>query len=192
MVEMMVALAIILVGFLAILDLQTTGIQGATEGRSLFHGLKLGEHFAESLRTEAISWTRGITLNSNASFPFLQNAPVGSDGASSGWLVATPNGYVGTMGDFSDQTTYCDFGVCDAGVVNELPADRDVRFCIHYRLTWLTSDVFLRADVRVLWIRAGGEREQYTTCETGMADDPSNVSFLNLPASLMYNAFVNG
>ena len=191
MVEMMVSLAIILVGFMGLLDLQTSGIQGATAGRSLFHGLKLAEHFAETLRTEAVSWTRGTTLNSNSSYPFLQIAPLGSDGATSGWLVATPGGFVGTVGDFSEQTTYCDFGVCDSGIVNELPADEDVRFCIHYRLTWLTADVFLRADVRVLWIRPGKARDQYTACETGMADDPTNVSFLNLPASLMYNAFVN-
>ena len=188
---MMVSLAIIVVGFMGLLDLQTSGIQGATEGRSLFHGLKLAEHFAETLRTEAISWTRGITLNNNTDFPFLQEAPIGADDATSGWEVATPGGYVGTLANFSDQTNYCDKGVCDAGVLNELPATSDVRFCIHYRLTWLTADVVLRADVRVLWVRPGRERGLYAACEVGMADDITNVSFLNLPASLMYNAFVN-
>ncbi len=190
---MMVSLAIIVVGFMGLLDLQTSGIHGATEGRSLFHGLKLAEHFAETLRTEGILWTRGTTLNGNSDFPFLQNAPLGADGATSGWLVGTPGGYVGTLGNFSDQTTYCNKGVCDSGVLNELPATEDVRFCIHYRLTWLTADVLLRADVRVLWVRPGRQRatDDWSACDVAMADDFTNVSFLNLPASLMYNAFVN-
>ena len=188
---MMVALAIIVVGFLGLLDLQTAGIQGATDGRALFHGLKLAEHFAETLRTESIKWVDGVTLNSNSDFPFLQSAPISAEGATSGWIVATSGGYVSTLANFEDDTAYCSKGVCDEGVINEFPITNDVRFCIHYRLTWLMVDELLRADVRVLWVRPGRDRDQFTACEVAMEDDTTNISMLNLPASLMINVYVN-
>jgi len=180
LLEVLAAVSITIIGFVGVLDLQTASIHGLSASRSMFHGMQLSEHFAETLRTEGIEWTNQSTqAASQVKFEFLNKAPnPAAAGSQSEWIVATPNGYVGTMANFD---TY------DEGILKEFPADEDKRFCIHYRWTWLLTDLLLRADVRVLWPRPAGKRDDYKKCELSMIDDPGNIAYISSPVIIMLN-----
>jgi hypothetical protein len=184
LIELMAAIAISIIGFVGLLDLQSASLQGLSDGRAMFHAMELTEHFSETLRTEAIEWTNQSTQSyDQTKFVFIKNAPTPPvDGAVGNWLVATPNGYVGTMGELSPY---------DKGVLEEFPPTLDRRFCIHYRVSWLIANRLMRVDARVLWIRPGGERGLYKACDLKMADDATNTSMISVPVVIMMNPSVS-
>tara|TARA_B100000029_G_scaffold422017_1_gene428513 strand:+ start:2402 stop:3028 length:627 start_codon:yes stop_codon:yes gene_type:complete len=180
LLEVLAAVSITIIGFVGVLDLQTASIHGLSGSRSMFHAMQLSEHFAETLRLEAVEWTNQSTqAASQQKFQFLNKAPdPAASGSQSEWIIATPDGYVGTMANFS---TY------DEGVLLEFPEDEDKRFCIHYRWTWLLTDLLVRADIRVLWPRPAGKRDAYKACELSMIDDPGNIAYIASPVIIMLN-----
>jgi len=184
LIELMAAITVSLIGFIGLLDLQSASLQGLSDGRAMFHAMELSEHFSETLRTEAIEWTNQSNQSFNQSkFVYIKNAPAPPvDGAVGDWLVATPGGYIGTMAEL---TPY------DRGILEEFPPNLDKRFCIHYRVSWLIAHRLMRIDARVLWIRPGGERGLYTSCELEMAEDASNVSMVSVPVVIMMNPSVS-
>jgi hypothetical protein len=179
----MAAITISLIGFMGLLNLQGASLQGLTDGRAMFHAMELSEHFAETLRTEAIEWTNQSTQSfDQIKFKFIKHAPKPPvDGATGDWLVATTGGYIGTMGNFVPY---------DQGIQEEFPPDLDTRFCVHYRVSWLIAHRLMRVDVRVLWIRPRGERDRYKVCELTMASDNTNVSVITVPVVIMVNPSV--
>lgn len=183
MIEMMFALTISIIGFVGVLDLQTASIQGATESRALYHAIQLSEHFIETMRTEAIEWTATKSLDSDAnSFYLLKDAPpkTAAVGTTSGWLIWR-EAFASTLGNMDHY---------DSGVLQEFPITQNSDFCVHYRFTTLMQDMLIRADVRIIWPKAGAQRSIYDTCPLQMATDTSRASSITIPVVLMRNLFV--
>lgn len=191
LVEVMAVLAITVVGLLALINLQVGTLKGLTASRSMMDGVNLAEHFLETLKSEAIPWnTDSATMVSQTTrFPHLRLAgSPATEGGGSGWVRAYisddagSDKRVGALGNDSDW---------DSGVLNEVPAGVNQRYCVHYRLTWVIPEYLLRADVRVLWMRDDSDLTLYDECQIGMETDLANVSSVTLPGTIMRNVFTN-
>ena len=183
MIEMIFALAISMVGFMGVLDLQTASIRGATESRALYHAIQLSEHFIETMRTEAIEWTATKSLDSDPnSFYLLKDAPpkTAAVGATSDWVIWR-EAFASTLGNMDHY---------DSGVLQEFPITQNSDYCVHYRFTTLMQDMLIRADVRVLWPKTGAQRTIYDNCQLKMASDTARASSITIPVVLMRNIFV--
>ena len=191
LVEVMVALAVALVGLLMVVHLQVGTLRGVSGIRAMMEGTNLAEHFVETLKSEAISWNMDSSamVSQPTRFPHLRL--VGSpavEGGGSGWVRGYFPGFssldarVGPMGNDPNW---------DPGISLEIAPNHNPRFCLHYRLTWLIPDYLMRADVRVLWMRDSSDLTLYDDCRVGMETDLANVSSVTLPGTLMRNVFTD-
>ena len=189
--EILVVLTLTTIGFIAIINLQIGTLEAVTTARNTTEATNLAEHVIELIRSDAIEWTADGDTVDALRFPYLNVAGTATAGGGSGWVLATlsPDNdrRVGSLGDaFQDQER-------NTGILNEFPADRNKRFCVLYRLTWIVPDYLLRADVRVLWMRGQLTQTAYTDCSPldpgAMFDDTSRVSSVTIPATVMRNVF---
>ena len=62
------------------------------------------------------------------------------------------------------------------------------KFCAQMRLSWLRMNRVMRAEVRVWWFKAGGDRTLYGDCGAGnedaMQDDTENVQWVYLATTM--------
>lgn len=188
MVEVMVAMGIIIVGFIGLLSLQVKTLRGATSSLTLTQAMNLAEHTMSSFEVEALSWT-STTVNT-AALPRLSangflNAP--SAGDTTGWLKVFPEGSgdlrVGPMGE---GIALADVDL-DAGILTEMGTNLHRKFCVHYRLTWVDPNESFRAEVRVAWARDESDFTPYLECPPDMANDLRAVSQFTLPTMVVRN-----
>jgi len=190
--EILVVLALTTVGFIAIINLQIGTLEAVTTARNMTEATNLAEHTIELIRSDAIEWTADGDTVDALRFPYLNVAGIAAAGGGSGWVLATlspeTDRRVGSLGDaFLDQER-------NTGILNEFPADRNQRFCVYYRLSWIVPDYLLRADVRVLWMRGRLTQTAYRDCDfaangANMFADTSRVSSVTIPATVMRNVF---
>lgn len=164
--EILITIAITMVGFAAIFQMQLGSVQGNTMARELTAATNLAERYVEQLRREAYQWTQldrpGPNLNR------LQDT----------WHSLTPlpidhNGL--PLKD--DEPT---------GQGSRYPRQR---FCVHY---WLTPeegvyDGILSLNVRVVWPRSTTEFGALgDVCEKAdlFVPDASKWYSLNIPATV--------
>ena len=197
--EILVVLTLTTVGFIAIINLQIGTVEAVATARNTTEATNLAEHVIELIRSDAIEWTAdGDTVDSTR-FPYLSVAGTATAGGGSGWVLATlspdTDRRVGSLGDAFVNPSGSD-RECNAGILNEFPADRNKRFCVFYRLTWVVPDYLLRADVRVAWMRGRQTMTAYSTCgsdnptETAtLFNDTSRVASVTIPATVMRNVF---
>lgn len=187
LIELMVVVLITVVGFMAIVVLQAATVKGVTNSRDLVAAVNLAEHFLNSVRIEALEWTNDTDQGTNqAKFKYLNNVGLPVAGNGSGWLQA----YINAMdvdkriNQNGNDTTF------DAGLITEFPQDRNKRFCLQYRLTWVIPNRLIRAEARVLWPREEADVAAYQECPLGMEADVSNVYGITVPTTIMKNIFV--
>lgn len=189
LVEVMVAMVILTIGFVGLLNLQVKTIQGASDSLALTQAITLAEHQFGSLQVEALNWTTPGQTNTGelprlAANGFLV-AP--APGATSGWLrmwdSSAKDARVGLLGD---ELLVGGLDL-DAGAREEMVPDVQRRFCVHYRLTWVQSDEAIRAEVRVAWSRDAEDFSQYAACPPDMVADRGAVSQFTLPGLLVRN-----
>ena len=189
--EILVVLALTTIGFIAIINLQIGTLEAVTSARNMTEATNLAEHVIELIRSDAIEWTADGDTADSTRFPYLNVAGTAAAGGGSGWVLATlspdTDRRVGSLGDaFLDEER-------NTGILNEFPADRNKRFCVFYRLTWIAPDYLLRADVRVLWMRGRLTQTAYRDCSVlnpaAMFNDTSRVSSVTIPATVMRNVF---
>jgi len=197
LMEILVVLTLTTIGFIAIINLQIGTLDALTTARNQTEATNLAEHVIELIRSDAIEWTvNGETTNA-LRFPYLSEAgepSLVSGGGGSGWLLASlspdTDRRVGSLGDAFQSPTGLNR---NAGILNEFPADRNRRFCVFYRLTWIIPDYLLRADIRVAWMRGRQTQTVYTDCGGAdpehMFNDTSRVSSVTIPATVMRNVF---
>lgn len=198
--EILVVLTLTTVGFIAIINLQIGTVEAVATARNTTEATNLAEHVIELIRSDAIEWTADRETDNAARFPYLSVAGSATAGGGSGWVLATlsPNTdrRVGSLGDsFIGPNGVAGQG--NDGILNEFPTDRNRRFCVFYRLTWIVEDYLLRAEVRVAWMRGRQTMTAYSTCgdddnqsETmAMFNDPSRVASVTIPATVMRNVF---
>lgn len=182
-VELLIVVAITSVGFVALLNLQVATIRGLGYPAQMIDAVSLAEHFIGTLQMEAVEWTEvdGHSFD-NGRLRYLPTAPA-SFGSFSEWNVAY---------DFGNDHSFTDLAggdpTYDPGMQAEFPPQRTPRFCLHYRLAWVSENQrLLRADVRVLWLRDEASWARFKDCPVDMVDWPSEVQFVTLPAQVMVN-----
>jgi hypothetical protein len=79
----------------------------------------------------------------------------------------------------------------DSGALGEIRNDAGRRFCVQYRLTWLVPDHLIRAEVRVMWPRAGVNMNDYDSCPADMFTHPTDILSVTIPMTVMKNVFVS-
>lgn len=186
MIELMIVVSLTAVGLVTLLKMQAQTLQAVGGSRTVAEAANLGSHFLEFLKLEALEWTMDGTLmvGQPARFPHLALAGTPVVGAGSGWQKAmlpdTTEKLVGPLGNNA---------LLDAGLLSQFPWDRNRRFCVQYRLTWLLADWLMRAEVRVLWVRDNSSVGLYEDCPDGLENDPANIGFISIGAAVMRNVF---
>lgn len=201
LVELMVVVLISLLGFLALLHLQTGINRSNTNAWNLVSATYLGEHLIETVRMEALEWTNDASQDYGQSkFHYLKALDNGIKPPVAGYTTAWQKAFdttgtfrrvnqVGRL--FGTGTEY------DAGIAGEFPDNRGQLYCVHYRLAWVIAGYLARLEVRVLWPRMEGEQrnattlQSYDTCPLEMVDDVANVYGVTLTSMVMKNVFVN-
>lgn len=196
LVEILIVIVITTVGFLTLINLQIGTLRGVGTSKSMMQAINLSEHFIETLKTEALVWTGDpAVLHQNAiMFPYLRATPLNTEsGQTSDWVKAYDSSKTDRrVGPLGNTTAASPFLLNDGGILLEVPPERDKKFCLAYRLTWIVPGYLMRADVRAMWLRNEADFSLYQTCDPGARpwEDLSNVSSITVPGTIMRNVFV--
>lgn len=192
LVEVMVALTILLLGFIGLLNLQVKTINGASDSLALTQAITLAEHQLGALQVEALNWTTpgqtDTTLMPRLALNGFLVAP--APGGTTQWLrmwnSTDKDARVGVLGNQDIDDTVAGINL-DAGARAELRPDVNRRFCVHYRLTWVQPDEAIRAEVRVAWSRDAQDFSKHMACPPEMVEDRAAVAQFTLPGLLTRN-----
>ena len=196
LVELMAVLVISVIGFLAMIHLQTAMLRATTTAWDTTSATLLAEHVLEAIRTEALEWTNNSDQPPwQTKFHYLNALSPGA--STSGWRRAFPTTgaiqMVNQAGRLFGTGVQYDAGVVAAGggADGPLPDNRNQRFCVNYRLTWIIQDELLRAEVRVMWPRSDSQAARWESCPAGMENEVNDVSQVTLATTVMRNVFVS-
>jgi hypothetical protein len=188
LVDILAALAISVIGFLAMVHLQSGILRANTTSRDMTMATHLAWHLIETIKMEAVEWTNDTSQPYNQpKFKYLNQIPDPNAGSTSGWLTAFD-----TTSDFRMINILGRDQAYDGGALTQFPDTVSRRFCVRYRLTWILSNMLMRVDVRVLWPREGSQAVQYQACPVSMDNDMANVYSVTFSTTVMKNVFVSG
>lgn len=169
LVEVLMAIAVLTAGALAIFAMQTAATHGNYQARQMTTGTQLAQRWVERLRRDALQWTSSSSVHNPldlANTTYLSNVPTPGDAPV--WFVPVPEVGSGEAANF-------DFYADDTTVATEM------RFCSNIRLEWLYPGRAMRADVRVWWQRQrsgteidSGDGTDLSACATGV--DPETLT----------------
>jgi len=192
LIEVLVVIAVSVIGFLALSHLQTSVLKANENAWNMTSAVRLATHVQETIRTEALRWYNdtynGLGGVAQNDFQYLRWVGPPAVNGSSGWRSpgffpeGTPFAMVNQAGN---QTAW------DTGILGHVPADRNARYCLQYRLTWLVPDFLIRSEVRVMWPRPQARAGLYDACPADMADHPEDVFSITIPTTVMKNVFVS-
>lgn len=183
LVEVLVSGAIAMIALFATLNLAVNAARGNTERRDAQVAGQLAEHVLATIQADATQWV-GDTPPGYLTYLNKLQLPA-TPGTGTAWLNGpgsplSADKRVGALG--ADQKY-------DQGALQEVPTDRGQRFCVHFRLTWVSAEV-VRADVRVSWARSKAAADLYKLCPSDMIYDVGYVGSVSLPALIMRNVYV--
>ncbi len=143
LIEVMMALAILTVGAVGILSMQSASTRGNINGRRMSVGTQRSSVWIERLRRDALFWQ--IAGDPVGAAPQSQYLPrVGGD-----WFVPVS---IDPLETAAANWTGQDL----AGT--QLP-----QYCTHVRLSWAIPNQSIRADVRTYWSKAHGREHELVT-----------------------------
>jgi len=183
LVELLIGSAVAVIGLYASLTLVTQTLRGNTDRRDSQAAGQLAEHTLATIQSEATMWIADIPPGYTT---YLAKLPTPSTpGTTSGWQLAPGNALNADkrVGPLGADSRY------DQGTLLEFPPTRGTRYCLHWRLTWVSAEL-VRAEVQVSWPKAHANPDTYKTCPLGMAADLSNLYSVTLPALVMKNVYV--
>jgi len=195
-VEVLVVIAITVIGFLAMANLQASVLRANQNSWNTAGAVHLAQHVQEAIRLEGLEWTNdSFSANGGVGqtkFRYLRHVGAPVVDGTSGWLDAgfypadTPLALVNQVGR----------GPYDTGALALVPQDRNQRFCVRFRLTWIIPNFLIRSDVRVLWARPESQAGLYDACpgpegRDAMEAHPEDVFSIAFPATVMKNVFVS-
>lgn len=139
LIEIMTALAVLMVGATGIFAIQTGSTVANMEARRMGTAGQVGQLVVERIRRDALLWRSGgslMNLTELAATTYLADAPAAGSPVTA-WMnvPAGLNGF-----------DYYGNGTTVAG---------DMVYCAQYRLAWVYFGQALRADVRVYYPRRG-------------------------------------
>lgn len=194
-IEVLVALTLFAVGTAGVLSLQRAAIVGSSDARRTDVATAIGSEWIERLRQDSLAWTLpnsenpGALSNHGSATKLLgvvvPGPPGTSDaGADTPWITATVA---------PDLTTLLSRGSPAYDLVGRPLLVGDVAteaaFCVQYRLQWVVIDNLMRAEVRVVYLQAGGR----VGCAAGTGDPvapagfPTGFRSINLTSALRQN-----
>jgi prepilin-type N-terminal cleavage/methylation domain-containing protein len=191
LVEVMIVIAVTMIGFLAMSHLQAAVLRATENSWNAAGAVELAHHVQQTIRMEALAWTND-SLESDGGvlqtrFKYLKNVGAPGAGMDMEWtdaLFYPSSAEFAMVNQLGYQPDY------DAGVLAVIPGDRNQRYCVRYRLTWLVPNFLIRADVRVLWVREQGKAADYDACPAIMEAHPEDVFSIAFPTTVMRNVFV--
>jgi type II secretory pathway pseudopilin PulG len=155
LVEVLIAAAIALFGFFALLNLQISSLHGIANARSMTVGVTMAEHFIELIKGRSIACAGDI---GGAHCGFW---PANNDitGTWTVWGTASDN----QIAPYNIETADGD-GDFDFGISQEFDPGVNRKYCVHWRTAWVTDGQTIRIDVRVLWPREDTPLDTFQSC----------------------------
>ncbi len=147
LIEIMTALAILMIGATGIFAIQTGATVANMESRRMGTANQVAQTVVERMRRDALSWRSGgptMDMTALATTTYLVSAPASGAGATL-WMNVPANAF--------------DYYGRDTTVVD------DMAYCAQMRMDWVSYGQSLRADVRVYYPRRGN----------GSSDSPSDA-----------------
>lgn len=183
LIEAMISMVILAVGVLGIMSMQTASMAASSVSQDFTHALNIGERTLELLRLDALRWNTQAdlatdTLMLSRALPGAQTA-----GAQGAWATIPDNVIIASMGGKKLDRNF-------APDTQGSPSWRlAFRYCVFYRLTWVTPPIAMRAEVKVAWSKDEGDRSRLLDCVADIAnmDDTANVRSANLSTTLVMN-----
>ncbi|MCS6797986.1 MAG: prepilin-type N-terminal cleavage/methylation domain-containing protein [Myxococcota bacterium] len=164
-IEVMMAIAILVVGAVGILALQRAATRANAEAREQTTATQITRRWLEILRRDGLRWTQRGSAGLLGT-QYLNAVPT-SPTAVGPWF--TPLG--------ADPTAFGYDGLPAGG-------GRPAHFCVNVRLSWTLPQEAIRADVRTWWHRrassldaAYGDRRLYAGCGPGAEAAVTNEIF---------------
>jgi type IV pilus assembly protein PilV len=155
LIEVMMALAIMVVGAVGILAMQRAATRANSEAREFTTATQITRNWVEIARRDALNWNQ-TGIGGVAGTQYLRNVPIAA-GAPGAWF--TPAAAV------TETTSYG---------YNGLPAVGAPHYCVNMRLRWTLQPEAIRTEVRTWWHRrtasmdnAYGDRQLYANCGVG-------------------------
>ena len=134
LLEVMIAVAILIVGSVGVLGLQQAATRGNVQGRQITIASQVTATWLERLRRDALRWNAPGTADaSRSTTDFLQDVD--------------PDRWVRLVPADATASYAADWHGSDTRTV------ADTRFCTHVRLQWAMPGQTIRADVRTVWAR---------------------------------------
>ncbi len=140
LIEVMMALAILIVGAVGILSLQSASTRGNIAGRRMSAATQRSSIWIERLRRDALYWQQaGNPVGVAPQSQYLVHVeggwfvPVSADPAETAAAGWTGDDHVGTEA---------------------------VHYCTHMRLSWAIPNESIRADVRTYWSKDRGQEHE--------------------------------
>lgn len=204
-IELLVAVIVTTIAFVALFDLQASSLQGLRNTRRMVQANMLASNFLENLRLEFMSWTGdagGQLEQDETEYPHLAQLPVGgavSAGAQTpggdvadapGWVIAGPADDSDRRVSFVGAPHPLGYneGIREAMVEQDLEgAERP--FCLHYRLTWLIPNRAIRAEVEVSWPLDGANMDEFMQCSQLAANRLGEMRSVTLTSTISVNFF---
>lgn len=141
LIEVMMSLAILVVGAVGILSLQGAATRGNIAGRQMSAATQRTSVWVERLRRDSLFWQRpGNPIGVAPASQYLTQ--VGGDWFVPQSLDPTETAGAGWTGD--DLAT----------------GDEAVHYCTHLRLSWAVPNQSIRADVRTYWSKPQGQQHE--------------------------------
>ena len=162
LVEVMAALLLFGIGLMGIMAMQVVATKGNRDSHGLTVATTMGEWLMERLRMESLMWNRDENdFSTNLTPMLLPHQPNIQTLASTTDWIAPP----GTR----DGSTLANprYDKWMRGAATPLIAGE---FCMQYKLTTITVNELVRAEVRVMWWKNPQRPAAWATCPTGMLD----------------------
>ncbi len=144
-IEVLISLAIVLIGAAGVISMQRATIQGNVDARRMDMANAIARQWVERLRADSTVWTLPAARNGTSNFTnslLLQSVATGA------WVL--PDQRLATE-SWSPGIDSLGADVATGDLADD--QNRYALFCTNVRLTWLIQNQLLRADVRVFWPR---------------------------------------
>ena len=162
-VEVMVTVAVATLGFIAVVDLQSSSLRGLTNARNTTVAIHQAEHFIEMVRAETLQCTPSVGM---PECDFLPKDTVGDSFRTYG---TTADNFLPPAESLQR---------ISQGITREIPTSRQRQLCIQYRSTWVIQNRVMRLDTRVLWPYENTDLSNYFTCSTAPIPSPTSGQVL--------------
>lgn len=191
LVELMVVLAVTVIGLVAVLHLQTSLLRGTSNSWDMTGATFLARNVLETIKIEGLEWYNdsGLGLGGvqQAKFVYLDTVGAAVAGSGSGWQKAP---FENSAAAFQLVNQLGDHAGVDDGALGEITNNINRRYCVQYRVTWIVPNYLIRAEVRVMWLRAEGLAGNYDACPADMFTHPEDIYSISMPMTVMKNVFV--